>query len=818
MEGVPALDAALIQRVPKGTFGPYLGVSGPHRIAIWAALTPDAGRRWFSVALDPRGAPVGAARALADASDDLVLASVAPSPTGFVVLATALTATGTRLEVLQLGLTGELASGPTPLDDSRTEVVWIDTLRVGQKAVALWATLASGSADLRLAPLEATGIPSTAAITVSESVQAWQAVEFGDGIALSTINTGASPAQRALRVLFLDTNGQRLGQTEVTRGKALEAQLDSARVGDNLVLAWTQLDGLEPRLQVAAIGPDTRLAVPPRPASGAFGAQRLFSLVPSDERRGDAVLVWENIGQAPRGQQRFQLGRITAQAALEGASTELSFSGKSFERPEFARKGQGLVALTIASACTAADVACEDRPVPSFVELGGTLEPLASEPLRLAPEAGKSADLAWGLSCSSNACAVLGALTLAPVPIYGIELRAHSNQWLPLARSVPSATRPRPTEMRALLRTDALADVRASAVGKGWLVATLTQFDESTPYVKRTTAAPDGRLAPLRALLSVQPVNADGKVAGTERVISLRARATSGIALTRAPDNGALLGWTALDRQRPEVFATLLDRTGQPVVQRMVTLDAGEVSSLDATTLGQGFLLAWIAERNQGQQVFVAKLGADLNRTLQQPLTFPPGTATALNLLASPDATWLAWVRDAESEQTLFVTRIDPKTLARLGADVPIQSSQAGTLLSPSLVALGEGALLGWVERPALGGQNGSRAWLVELDANAKPKAEPMRIGASAGDPAAVRLFCTSGHCLGALDSRPPSGHLLEGFVWEPGGAAPSAEPLVRRATMGADSPAFATVASALFYADRSDRRGLLRRVDVEWH
>jgi hypothetical protein len=133
------------------------------------------------------------------------------------------------------------------------------------------------------------------------------------------------------------------------------------------------------------------------------------------------------------------------------------------------------------------------------------------------------------------------------------------------------------------------------------------------------------------------------------------------------------------------------------------------------------------------------------------------------------------------------------------------------------LVGLGEGALLGWVERPALGSPDGSRAWLVELDSSAKPRAEPIRVAASAGDPAAVRLFCESGHCLGTLDSRPPNGHLLEGFVWQPGGAAPSPQPLARRATMGADNPAFATAASAVFYADRSDQRGLLRRVGIEW-
>src|SRR5690606_32519936 len=114
---------------------------------------------------------------------------------------------------------------------------------------------------------------------------------------------------------------------------------------------------------------------------------------------------------------------------------------------------------------------------------------VASEPVRLAPEAGKVADLAWGLHCSAEACAALGALPAAPVPIYGIELRARSRAWPPAARRIEPVL-PRALELRAVASTDPLADVAAARAGSGWLVASLTQFDESTPYVRRKTPAP----------------------------------------------------------------------------------------------------------------------------------------------------------------------------------------------------------------------------------------------------------------------------------------------------------------------------------------
>ena len=102
----------------------------------------------------------------------------------------------------------------------------------------------------------------------------------------------------------------------------------------------------------------------------------------------------------------------------------------------------------------------------------------------------------------------------------------------------------------------------------------------------------------------------------------------------------------------------------------------------------------------------------------------------------------------------------------------------------------------------------------------------------------AVQLACDSQRCTGSLDCRPPSGPLLEGFVWSSatpaagpaaaGAAAAAASPgaaaaelssalLVRRASAASDTPAFALAGGQLFYGDRRRERGLLRRVGIEW-
>ena len=818
-DATPALDAVLIQHVPEGTFGPYVGTSPDGRaVAVWAAVTPETGRRWFSVSLDAKGAPLGETRSLADAPGDLALATVTATLEGFVVLATGMTSTGTRLEALRLGKEGELIAGPTPIAHSRTEVLWIEALNVGRNMVALWATLAVGSADIHWGTLNATGAPLAQPLRVLEGGRAWQAVAFGDGVALAAVIAGPAETSRGLRVLFLDAEGRLLDESEVTSGTKLEAQLDAARIGDNLVLSWVERDDLEERLYLAALGSDTRLVVGPQPASAPFGRQRLLEIVPGSDRRTDAILVWENIGQAPGGQQRLQLGRLSDQAKLGAERAELSYAGEVSARPELARKGKGVVCLTRAAPCALDGRPCASSdPVPTFVEFSSDLQVIASEPVRLAAVAGQPANLAWGLRCHGDTCSALGALPATPVPVYGIELRARSGAWPAVARRVTDAL-PRALELRAIAETDLLADVAAARAGSGWLVASLTQFDESTPYVRRTTPAPDGRLAPVRAVLSVQPIGPDGAESGAARVISYRARSSNGVALVPAPDERVLLAWSALDRQRPEVFATLLGRSGQPLFQRMLTLGAGNVTHVAAAALPQGYIVSWIADRNGEPRAFAARLTSDLGRGApEQQLGQTPGPAAGLSLLPRGDGAWLASVHDAGQEHVLSVTRLDPKTAAPQGVDIEIRRSATSALVSPSLAARGEGAMLAWIERPSPARAESARAWLVELGADARRKGEPVAVASTAANPIAVRLFCKDELCQGVVDYRPPSGPLLEGFGADTLDPAPNGQLLIRRASATSDPPTFALTDTAIFYADREEQRGFLRRVAVAW-
>jgi hypothetical protein len=86
-------------------------------------------------------------------------------------------------------------------------------------------------------------------------------------------------------------------------------------------------------------------------------------------------------------------------------------------------------------------------------------------------------------------------------------------------------------------------------------------------------------------------------------------------------------------------------------------------------------------------------------------------------------------------------------------------------------------------------------------------------------------LSCSAERCLALIDARPASGPALEGVVWptSPNGAEPSTsssapELLVRRTLGAADPAAYSFVGGQLFYADRREQYGRLRRASIDWH
>jgi hypothetical protein len=248
-------------------------------------------------------------------------------------------------------------------------------------------------------------------------------------------------------------------------------------------------------------------------------------------------------------------------------------------------------------------------------------------------------------------------------------------------------------------------------------------------------------------------------------------------------------------------------------MQRVLTRGAGDVTAVAAAPLARGSVVAWISGRDEAARLFAARLNEDLLRTAPEQRIGSASGFTALSLARRGDEAWLFAARRDEREEVLSLTRLDPKTAARRGDEVPIARSTTSSFVSPVIVPNAGGALLGWVERPLVGGGETARAFLLELDAETRRMGEPVGV-TSAGDPIALRLFCEAGQCQGVLDARSAEGSWLEGFRRTSDGAS-NARVLVYRTGAAADPPAFALTDGAIFYADRTEQHAMVRRAAI---
>jgi hypothetical protein len=815
------LGSVLIDSVPEGTYGPYVGARDDGRaLAIWAAHERESGRRWVSVALDPRGAPLQRPRAVSDAPQRLGLVALRPTALGFVVLSTAPGPAGTGIDALLLGASGELGAASQRLGHVHEDVLWLDAITIGETTSVLWATRAAGSASLQLAPLAAPGKPQHEAVTLVEGALAWQALELADGVALACAFGKDAPAP-GVRVLFFDGEGKKLAETPVTSSARVQADLDAALIQDQLVLVWSEQDGLEPALIGAAIGPDEQLVAKPRALLEPGSAQRLERLVPPLDDAGTGYLVWELGDQSRPGARELTIAPLSGGAELGSERAQLRFDGEGSAGLELAASARGLAALTRAPACAKPTPDCSRPAAPTFVEWSSALELTTSVPLRLGAAGGASADLAWALRCSREGCSALAAASRSPVPLYGVELRSRSEPRREPVGSEPVVAGPTLDRSRSVFEDELLAALTTTPVGARSLVAWVTAFDPSTPYVRPEEPAPDGRMEPVRALLRVAAVGAAEVRTLEPETISYRAHSPGGVALASLPgETRALLAWTALDDGEPQVFATQLDARGKRLAQRMLTHGKGAIEQVRAAALraGGGYVVAWLGEREGQRRVLLSPLRPSLRpRGPERVLETGANTVSELALAGSAGGLWLARSeRGADARARLLVQALDPATGKPRGGPELVRQSDADTIGPLALRATSSGGVLLWMEHT--GAQDArAKLWLARLEPSGKLRGTPSQLTLGSGEPRAASAQCDARSCRVVLALREGAAERLDGVLW-PAEGDPSLRALAYRQPAPAESAdPLALTEQGLWYATRRDGRGVLRRLSIDW-
>lgn len=820
---VPLLDAHALATVPAVTYGPYTAL-GPHgALAIWAA-NEGGSRFWYGAALSTTGAPRGPAAQLAPAPAQLGVVIVRPLGAGFVVLGTRVQDGAEAVEASLLDAEGRLVTPPHVVAERSGQVLWLEALPTPTGLLVLGAS--SGAADAELWALELdaqTRAASTTPRVLVKRASAWQAAAVGDRIALAHVVAADKKVTGSVELRWLNAAGVVQGAPIVVqREPSAGFDLDMARVGDKVVLAWSDHRELEAQVFVAAADAAGKLVTAPRPAADPFGEQLLVRIVPPATPSSPAYLVWENLTRRPSSGRMLTLAPLQPDASLGAARGELDMAARDGSIPELEATSRGVAALTLAPWCVAGKDCSAEPQVPTFIAYDASLTPRAAEPIRLAELDGEPATLAWGLRCN-EACFSLAALGTTPAPVFSVELEPKSNTWQAPGRKRAEESPPKPIALRAIARTEPLAALAAAQFGDALLTSWVTYFDPSVPYERLKKPAPDGRYDPLQAEVNVHAVSPDG-AAAKPRNISLRARSVGGISMAKSPQRDeALVVWSAIDQGDPQVFATLVNKAGNKLAQRMVTRKKGEVSDVAVSPVDDGWLVSWVDERHGDAEVYAIKLNRALEvRGSERRLTQAPGAASGLTLLARGAEIWAVWSDAREAENPgwgdLFVVRLGQDG-APLGPEQRLFRTAAHSH-SPVLAQRGDGSVvLAWIEGTGAaeaGEGNGAELRFAVLGDGATPgEHEPSAVRFDAGAPRTVSLDCAEASCNYVVMLDLGGRAEIAAGRWGAGALPPRSLVSLTRATAQAVAPVL--IDDQVLYGDTVDGQGLVRQLTLSW-
>lgn len=825
------LSATALAELPEGTVGPFLGTSSGGRLVVW--LEPGAKGGLFARALDRAGAPRGAARRLGAVPGEAGLITVqsAPGQGGdFLVLTSSRDEAGYTIAVRRVEADGSSAGPTARVVEGASRLLWMNVSSLSGGAIVTWAELDEGAARLRSRALDAVGTPRGAARQLVSRALAWQVAPVAGGLALGYVEASKTGGRGPVALIELGEDAAPRGRpVVVSESPTAMPDLDLVALGDSLLLAWSDTRGDDPAVFVAAVDGSNRVSRPPERASGEVDSEAFVRLV-SPLAGGPAHLVWEPLSARPERGRIVRIAPVDAQGRVGAARAELAIDSDT-ALPEIVPTYRGLAALTLAAACPrdaapgarsparAALGTCAAAALPLFVSFDRELGVTAAEPLRLDLPGAATAAAAWGLSCVAQGCVTLAALSGAPAPVFAVRLEAQSRAWHSPAAKLPPVRSPRVVDARTIATPAPLADLATAPLGPGLLAAWVTYFDPGIPWVAPKTAAPDGRFAPVQALLQVTRADLDPVSPTT---LSIRARSLGGVAL--APATGreeALVAWTAIDQGRPQVFGTVVGGRAQKLTQKMVTAAPGEKSDVAAVWAGDGWVIGWIDERGGDAAPYVVKVDRTLRRVGEERrLTAGRSAASGIALAAQENRVTAVWA-DAVDTATpgvadLFGLGMAAGDLAPVAAPTRLASTPAHSFAPTLAVAAGR-VRLAWLEAGGSEGAAPGVVALAELDASGRVSGSVARVALAAGTPTGLALGCEDGSCRVVVGADTGSAAVADAFAW---GTGHPADPrrLVALSGPTGQVVSLGLAGSQVLLGEQLDReRGRVRALRVDW-
>lgn len=719
-------------------------------MALWAEPTEQSEDfEWVSRRLNASGLP-GTSQRLGAAPPGLRLVRLRPTRDGGVLAVAAAEHDG-RHQLLSLVLRpdGSMTNAPHQLDTDGNRTLWLDSIATASGSLALWAEHQGTQAALYALALTEDGQARHPLTRLYTDAIAWQAVEMPQGALVAV--TGRDGVVRAFTV---DADGQPGATTVIEEQGRAHHDLDMVREpgAEAVVVVYSRTRLLEPELFSARVAASGALLDAPQRLTAPLGPHALWGVWTTGEQ---SYVAWEHAVQAPG---QLNLAPLEGTRAAQ-AVVVLDHASAAKERlaPTFSTHARGLA--VVAQACL--DRRCEQHHWPTLLKFDLHLQLQSSTQLTAG---GAPLDAVWDLTCSEHRCVALGARYTEPPQIWVQQEGEPENSRLPPQR--PNTTRG--VQIRSLqalaARDDPLASVSAIQTDGGVLLASLSDFDPNLPYERPQTPAPDGRLAPVRAQLQVQylPNHETPFIRNSEfgelESISIRARSVAGVDLAMH-ERQALLAWTAIDNQHPQLFLTVVSDRGRRLRQSMLTKQSGEILALRAATQDTGWAVAWIDDRQGSPQIYTARV----NRTLRRlnpdtPLTGADGDATGLDLQAAPDGVWVlsTHVVQQAKQSRVLLSQLDGRTLRPLATGL-VLGEAAGRASNPRLELVQDGTLVvAWLQAESEG--SALRWQKLSRDGSIQGAVTEVRLD---GEASSLRLGC-SARCVALVGVRRGSEASLE--------------------------------------------------------
>jgi len=819
---VPHPSTSAIARVPAGTFGPYLGMRGNGGLAVWASTSDDT-RYWYARSLGATGEVSGDPVLVGEAASELGLVTVRPLHDGFVLLSSHKTSDGEVVTLSMLSNSGALRAGPTSLGRVGKSVLWVEAIPNEKGASVLWASSGAGRAEVWSAEVSLKAELLGAPRLVARDAGAWQAVSFGKGLALAITHVGKGNTHGPIELSLL--NGADPVAPIVINGEiSADLDLDMASLGDRVVLAWSDHRGGETRVYSAAVDNHGKLIAPAAPATPPLGEQALLRVIAPAEGGRRGYLAWEALDAQSATYRSFQVAEFQANGRVTSPRGLFEYWKMDGSMPEIAASAQGVSVLTLAPLCERDGECSKASPIaPEYVEFDANFAIRSTEPLWSAQNSAPSS-LAWNLTCpNATCCFALTAESRVPSPVALTRLEHLSDTYRAPAQRVELPPPPRIIGDEALAQTEPLSQIALSETSAGTLLAWITDFDPTTPWVKLKTPTADGRLEPLRARLDLRGFSASAPFAalGTAENLSQRAHSLGGIALSgSAGQKDVLAAWAGLDGGQPQVFLTLVDNLGKKLSQRMLTRKKGDLSDIAVAAAGTDYLVAWVDERSGDPELYAARVNHALNHASpEQRITQAPGAATDLSLVSVKAGAIAVWADARDSEQAgsadIYTAMISGSDANRKTADAALLKTRTHSF-SPTSRAYGSGALVAWLEA-ASEHADGEPAHVnfALVDENGRLTGDVQSANLGEGTPITLGLDCAQQTCHAVVSVADGARGDLYAIAFRDGKVD---RPVRIRSSNGAPSNVAPVVhGSEVYIADGQRGVARLRRLQLEW-